>query len=147
MLMNTDLKILQTGVKDSAISPSKAELTLWRETQNGTGTPNGNRDAKRGNLVQGQWLQKIPWWEMCSVSSSFSVSLLLCDAYRMSTHSCCWAGRGRAGQQWTGLSATVARVLAAQQSLRWPCEAGLSCFCLYFWLCNYFAKLQSLVLL
>lgn len=45
--MNTDLKILQTGAKDSAIFPSKAELTLWREIQNGTGIPNGNRDAKR----------------------------------------------------------------------------------------------------
>lgn len=58
--MNTDLKILQTGAKDSTIFPSKAKLMLWRDIQNGTGTPNGNRNAKRGNLVQGQWLQKIP---------------------------------------------------------------------------------------
>lgn len=43
MLMNTGLKILQTGAKNSALFPSQAELTLGRDIQNGTGTPNGNK--------------------------------------------------------------------------------------------------------
>lgn len=106
MLMDTDLKILQTRAKDSAVFPSKADSRLWREIQHGilTETPNGYRDAKKGHLGQGQWLQKVPQWEMWSVYSSFSQSLLLRSACSISTESCLWVGRGIADRQRTCLS-------------------------------------------
>lgn len=70
MLMNTDLKILETRTKDSDVFPSKAELTLWREIQHGTETPNGNRDAKRGS--SGSMAAENP-----SIRDVFSVQQLL----------------------------------------------------------------------
>lgn len=105
--------------------------------------------------LEPQWKQRCQKREFSSgsmaaenpmIGNVFSVQQLLSILPAMgcfqNVHTQLLLGRlGRAGQQWTCLPATVKRVLAAQQSLLlWPCEAWLSCFCLCFWLCNYFVS-------